>query len=315
MKIGIVGAGAMGSIFTYFFNKSGIKTIIYENNKSIVDRVSSGLNVRVEQKDLALNVSISGDPQTLQDCNAVFLFVKSFNTRQAMNDIRKNISRDCIFVTIQNGIGNKEVISEFIAEDKIVYGSTTIGATKIDENTVAYGGGLDITIGGKNKKSVEFIMDILGKTNLNVSISQDPDEAIWRKAIINAGINPIGALLEIPNGMIIQNEYASAIMEEIIREAVRVSSSLGIIFNPDDMVSVARNVCAKTAINRCSMFQDLKPKTPEAKECSSKIKNGIAKKTEIESINGIVIEYGKKKSIPTPYNEVIYKLIKAKELV
>jgi 2-dehydropantoate 2-reductase len=315
MKIGIVGAGAMGSIFAYFLNKSDIKTIIYEKNKSIVDKVSSGLNVYVDKEVSTLNVSISGDPQALQDCNAVFLFVKSFHTRQAMIDISKNLQQDCIFVTIQNGIGNKEIISEFIAEDKIVYGSTTIGATKTDKNTVAYGGGLDITIGGKNKKSVEFILDILSKINLNVTINPNPDEAIWRKAIINAGINPIGALLEIPNGMIIRNEYASALMEGIIREAVRVASSLGIIFDPDDMVSVARNVCAKTAINLCSMFQDLKPKTPEAKDCVSKTKCDIVKKTEIESINGIIIEYGKKNSIPTPYNEVIYKLIKAKELI
>ena len=141
--------------------------------------------------------------------------------------------------------------------------------------------------------------DILKKANLDVTVVDDPDIAVWKKAIINAGINPLGALLEIPNGGIISNAYSKRIQEQIVREAVNVALSIGITFNPDEMVELTRGVCEKTSKNLCSMLQDRQAN----------------RRTEIDSINGIIIEHGKRASITTPYNDTVYCLIKAMEFL
>ena len=128
-------------------------------------------------------------------------------------------------------------------------------------------------------------------------IAENPDLAVWKKAIINAGINPLGAILEVPNGEIVKNEYSTKVQEHIVGEAVKVASSLGLYFDLNEMIRTTRDVCEKTSANLCSMLQDRQAK----------------RKTEIDNINGIIIEYGKKASIRIPYNDAVYCLVKALE--
>ncbi len=297
MKIGIVGAGAMGSMFANFFQQANINTVLFEKNAYLLANLKQGLTIILDDKKLKIKLDIGDDPKLLSGCNIIFIFVKSYDTEEAIKKISSGIDQHTIIATLQNGLGNKEIIARYIPEKKIVYGSTSIGATRVDNNTVRLGGMGNIVIGGKNEP-VKIVEGVLKKAGLDVAITNNADAAIWKKAIINAGINPLGALLEIPNGKIISNEFTKNIQEFIVREAVKTALPLGLSFDPDEMVRQTRSVCEKTAKNLCSMLQDV-----------------IAKRrTEIDSINGIIIEYSKKNSIATPYNDMIYNLIKAKEL-
>ncbi len=299
MKTGIVGAGAMGSLFAYFFKRAGISAVIYERNAVAVNRIKSGLYVILGGQRLGIDIEISEKPDVLNACGSVFLFVKSYSTDEAVRNIAPYLSSDCILVTLQNGIGNKDIIAGFIPEERIVYGSTIIGATKVDENTVSHGGSDEVIIGGKNSDSVDKIKALLDLAGLAVTISYSPEEAVWKKAIINAGINPIGALLGIPNGKIIDNEYTRSIQEAVIREAVAVSAAHGLSLDPASLAKAAEDVCAKTAVNLCSMLQDVNAR----------------RKTEIDSINGSIVRYGEKYAIDVPVNRTLYGLIKARELL
>lgn len=298
MKVGIVGAGAMGTIFYYIFRGVDIDTVLLARNSEAVSKIKQGLNVIVDDKTETVSADIDKNPNILKGCSIIFLFVKSYSTEEAMKGIKDFIDSDSIIVTLQNGIGNREVIAKFILEERIVYGSTSIGATKIDANTVRLGGMGNNIIGGASREALKSVEDVLKKANLDVQVTDDPDTAIWKKAIINAGINPLGALLSISNGLIVGNEYSTRLQEEIVREAVNVASSMGVILDSDEMVNLTRSVSEKTSKNLCSMLQDINAK----------------RKTEIDSINGIIIEYGREQSINTPYNEAVYFLIKAKEL-
>jgi 2-dehydropantoate 2-reductase len=299
MRIGIVGAGAMGSIFAYFFVKAKTDVVIFESNTNTVMNYKHGINIILEEKKQKIRIPIDNNPQILAECDIIIIFVKSYDTEEAIKKIAPIIGKQTVIVSLQNGLGNKETIARYISEDIIVYGSTSIGATKIDNNTVRLGGMGDIVIGGTSQDKVKTVKNVLNLASLEITIAENPDAIVWKKAIINAGINPLGALLEISNGQIINNEYSKKIQEQIVREAVITAVSLGLLFDPDDMVCQTISVCEKTSKNLCSMLQDV-----------------IAKrKTEIDSINGIIIEYAKKSSIDTPYNVTIYNLIKAKEML
>jgi len=302
MKVGIIGAGAMGSIFAYFFSKADIETTLLEKDKNIIRNIQNGLNVEAGDEKKTIKINASDDPSVLMDCGIIIIFVKTYNTEDAIKKIMPvigNGNNKSIIVSLQNGIGSKEIIAKYISEDRIVYGSTSIGATRVNTNTVILGGMGDIVIGGSNKEAVTIAENIFKSARLNVTVAENPDEAIWKKAIVNAGINPIGALLGVPNGDIIKNEFSSKLQERIVKEAVDVAMSIGLSFNADEMIVLTRTVCEKTAKNLCSMLQDV----------------NAHRRTEIDSINGIIIQYGFKSSIPTPYNDALYCLIMARKLL
>jgi 2-dehydropantoate 2-reductase len=298
MKIGIIGAGAMGSIFAFFFKRMNIETVLFEKNPEILASYQKRVEIIIDDRVHEFNFDISDNPQILSNCDIIFIFVKSYHTEEAVKQIHKYINTNCIITTLQNGLGNKEKISKYIQADNIVYGSTSIGATKLDNNKIRFGGMGNITIGGQDSEAVKTVKNALELASLNTTVTENPDLAVWKKAIINAGINPIGALLEIPNGRILSNEFTSRIQDRIIKEAVMTAISLGLNLDQEEMVKETRDVCRKTEKNLCSMLQDVLAK----------------RKTEIDSINGIIIEYAKMNLVAVPYNEVVYNLVKAKEL-
>jgi len=297
MNAGIIGAGSMGSIFSWFFSRAKVKNVIFENDENTVSSLKKGLSVINNEKTEKIDLNINSNPAILSDCNLIFIFVKSYSTEDAVKSIKNNIKPDSIVISLQNGLGNYDIISKHIPDERIIYGTTTIGAAKTDASTVKFGGTGSITIGGKNKKNLDITEKLLNNSGFNVSVTSNPEKAVWEKAIINAGINPLGAILSVPNGEIIKNEYALDLQKKIITESVTTAETLGLDIKTEYMIDLTKKVCLNTSANRCSMLQDIANK----------------KRTEIDSINGKIIEYGKRFNLETPVNETIYSLIKAME--
>ena len=298
MKAGIVGAGALGLLFAHSFHEHMINFAIYEVNREIVDDIKrNGINLLRDGVSKNIGPAIDSSPEILRDCDVIFLFVKSYSTLGAVSDIKDSISQDSVIVSLQNGLGNVEEIKKFIDTDRIVYGSTTIGAAKSSFSTVVAGGSGIINIGGVDKESTIKVDSLLKKSGFDSRIIDDPDSAIWNKAIINAGINPIAAILNIPNGGILSNIYALTLQENVIREGTDAAIANNIEINFDEILQTTRDVCKKTSENLCSMLQDIRN----------------FRKTEIESINGKIIEYGEKTGLNMSFNKSLYMLIKSME--
>ncbi|MCX7677834.1 MAG: 2-dehydropantoate 2-reductase [Spirochaetes bacterium] len=296
-KIGIVGAGAMGCLFAHYFVRANIDVMLYDLPSRIA-LLKNGIRVALfDGLTSETYVSVSSTPSELNDCSIVFIFVKSYSTRDAALAISPYLNRDTILVTLQNGIGNKEILQEIFPNNRIVYGATTIGAHINHEGIICEGGKGNIIIGSSNKVALENVCALFHATELPVECTSQPDLAVWRKAIINAAINPLGALLGITNGEIILSPQLRHIQKKIIREAVQVASSLGITLISEELVEETSEVCKKTARNRCSMLQDIE----------------AGRKTEIDSINGKIIQLAQLAGISTPYNDAIYCLIVARE--
>ncbi len=297
MRIGIAGGGAMGSLFAWYFHRAGIDVSVYEADNAAAESLKSGLSVTAEGRTDIITLSACSDPSILRDRGMIFLFVKSYSTGAAMRSIAPHLSPDAIIVSLQNGLGNREAIAAHVPAGRIVYGSTTIGAYKTAPHALVLGGMGDIVLGGTGSGAVDAVAEALRLARLPVTVTKRPDETIWRKAIINAGINPVAALLGIPNGKIIESEHLSLLQKNIVFEAAAAARALGIDLDSEAMAAATREICAKTAANRCSMLQDLDAGRP----------------TEIDSINGMIIRYGREHRIDTPYNEAVYALIKYRE--
>lgn len=298
MKTGIIGAGSLGSLFAHYFHEHLIDFVIYEKNSDTVKSIAeNSLTMLKGNSSRTIQVSISSNPEILKDIDVLFLFVKSYSTSEAVQDIIPFLNKNSILVSLQNGLGNIDEIKRFLDHDKIVYGTTTIGAAKSSMNSVISGGSGIINIGGIENGNVLKVHHLLNSAGLNSYIVERPDYFLWHKAVINAGINPVAAILGIPNGDILSNKYASDLQEYIVKEAVDCAKANNIDMDFSEILKTTRDVCDKTAINICSMLQD--------------IRNG--RKTEIESINGKIIEYARGKGIEVPYNMAVYLLIRSME--
>ncbi len=288
----------MGSLFAWYFHRAGMDVSVYEADPAVAESLKNSLSVSAEGRTDVISLSAGSDPSILGNRGILFLFVKSYSTAAAMRSIAPHLSPDSIVVSLQNGLGNKETIAAHVPDRRIVYGSTTIGAYKTAANALVLGGMGDIQLGGTDSAAVGAVAESLRGARLPVTITERPDETIWRKAIINAGINPVAALLGITNGKIIESEHLSRLQKHIVIEAVAAARALSIDLDSDGMIATTREICAKTAANRCSMLQDLEAGRP----------------TEIDSINGMIIRYGREHRIDTPYNEAVYALIKYREM-
>ncbi len=300
MKVGIIGAGALGSLYAHYFHDHLIDFVIYEKNGDAVSEINkNGLTLIKGESSRSIKPEISTSPEILGDAEIVFIFVKSYSTAEALDDVSFFLNKSSIIVSLQNGLGNVEEIRKIIEPERIVYGTTTFGASKSSYSTVVAGGAGVVNIGGAEAGHVLKVHHLLNSVDLNSYTVDDPDLFLWNKAVINAGINPVAAILGITNGEILSNSFAALLMENILREAVNAASANCINMEFPAMLKATREVCEKTSTNRCSMLQD--------------ITNG--RKTEIESINGTIIEAGKNKGLDMPCNSTIFLLIKSLETI
>lgn len=296
-QVGIVGAGAMGSLFAYFFIRARLDVALFDI-PARTEALRSGLRIRLlDGTHETVKVRASSDAEILRQCGIIFIFVKSYATRDAALAIASHIAPHAVFVTLQNGLGNKEILKETFPSHALVSGATTIGAY-IDEDGIVHEGGKGtITIGASHSDALERVFTLLSRANLPVEITPNPDETLWKKAIVNAAINPLGALARIPNGKIIESKYLRTIQEHLIREAVSAAAKEGMQFDVDELIAQVREVCAKTAQNRCSMLQDMEK----------------GRRTEIDTITGYIIHTAHQHGITVPYNEVVFALMVACE--
>lgn len=298
MKAGIVGAGALGSLFAHIFQRAGITFSMYEKDKSVVDEISThGLTLVEGEISDIIHPSISTSAGILSDADIIILFVKSYATEDAVKDIKSLIKNDSVIVSLQNGLGNFEAIARHIDENRIVLGTTTIGATKTGRSSVALGGKGSITIGSSSADSVEAADILFSKTGFPLNRIFNPHIAVWKKAIINAGINPIATMLDIRNGEILEIPYAMELQKQVVEESVRAAKSAGIQLDTESMLNEVRDICDKTSANICSMLQDIRNR----------------RRTEIDSINGSIMDTSARHGLPAPVTTTLHLLVKGLE--
>ncbi|HOP61928.1 MAG TPA: 2-dehydropantoate 2-reductase [Spirochaetota bacterium] len=299
MKAGIIGAGALGSLFAHKFQRAGISYSILEKDSAVVDEINNnGLTLIDSDTSDIIHPLISTNPAIISDADIILFFVKSYSTSDAVESIRSYIRDDSIIVSLQNGLGNFESIAEYFDKDRIVLGTTTTGATKTGPASVRAGGEGVITIGSSSADSLETADILFSKACQKFNRIFNPHIAVWKKAVLNSGINPIASIMNISNGEILENPYCMKLQEQVVMEAVNTANSAGISLSYNSMLSEVRDVCIKTSTNICSMLQDIKSK----------------RKTEIDSINGAIIKTASDHNLNVPVTETLYNIVKGIEL-
>ncbi len=301
MKIVVVGPGAIGSLFAAFLSKSKEEVWLLDHDQERAARLnSSGISIEGLSGSWQAQVKVSASVQEVADADLVLLCVKSFHTKSAVETIKPILGRETKILTLQNGIGNLEIISELAGSDRVLAGITNEGATSIDIGRIRHAGRGETVIGsidGKTPVQLRGIREIFNKVGLDCKMSRDIKGLLWSKLIINVGINALSALTRLPNGKLIEYEGARRILRDAVTEGARIAKRKRIKLNFDDPLAKVEAVCEGTQGNLSSMLQDILKK----------------KRTEVDFINGVIVRFGQELGIDVPANRFLLDLIKTIE--
>jgi 2-dehydropantoate 2-reductase len=296
MKVAIVGAGAMGSLFGGLLAESGQAVWLLDVWSEHVDAINAkGLMVEWQGETRRVDIKATTTPAEIGSADLIVIFVKSTQTRAASSAAAGLIHSDSLVLTLQNGMGNADVIAEFIDSDRVLAGTTAYGATLLGPGSIRHAGKGPTIIGmwsGRNPDVALRVADVLAGAGIATETVEDVRSVVWGKLLINVGINAITALTGIKNGELLDLTSTQEISRRAVEEAVSVAKAQGISVR-DDAVEHVFEIARATAVNRSSMGQDV----------------DHGRITEIEAINGVIVKEGARLGIDTPVNQTLTGLI------
>jgi len=301
MKIVIVGPGAIGCLFAAYLAKSKEEIWLLDKNSQRAAKLNEcGISLEGVSANWQAKPKTTANPQDIGQADLIIICVKSFHTKAAIEQILPLLSPETKILTLQNGIGNVEIISELAGEERVMAGVTNEGATLIDTGKIRHAGRGETIIGaidGKTPVAMRAIREIFNQVGLECKMSRDIKSLLWSKLIINVGINALSAITRLPNGKLIEYEGTRRILRDAVTEAARIAKRKRIKLIFDDPLAKVEAVCEGTQKNLSSMLQDVLRK----------------KRTEVDFINGVIVRLAQELSIDVPTNKFLLDLIKTIE--
>lgn len=298
MRVAIVGIGAMGSLFAARLAPLAQITL-FGHWAEQLEALRQGLTlIEPTGKKRRVSVRATGDPSQIEPAEVVFVLVKSYQTRSVSPHLKAFLQPDGLAITLQNGLNNLEAIAAAVGTRRAILGITTDGATLLQPGVVGHAG-RGVTHLGRNPQQesdhLQRIASLLRRGGFAAKVADDVDSIVWGKLVVNTAINPLTALLHVPNGALLENETARRLAAQAADESAAVAEAMGVMLPFADAPEHALDVARSTAHNRSSMLQD--------------VLNG--RPTEIESISGAVTRLGSEYGVQTPVNEALQQLIVA----
>ena len=300
MRIGIIGAGALGTLFGYRLAHDNDVTMV-DAKSDIVAAIAAG-GLGLAGTDERRPVRISRSSRDLYGSHVLFVFVRVTDTMSALRPFVNELDPACAIVTLQTGISNEDAVKAVLGGNvALVVGATTETARTTGPGTAEPLGSGTTILGpaGASPDVCARIARLLSEAGMSASVAYDIRPHLWGKLIANAAINPVAALLDRPNGVILHEADAGELARSLAHEAAAVASAMRVSLPFGDPWSYVRSIVEQTRDLRNSMLVDLH--------------NGV--QTENEYINGAVAAAGRRAALATPYNETMFRLIRAREAV
>jgi 2-dehydropantoate 2-reductase len=302
MKIAVVGAGAMGSLFGAMLAEAGNEVWLYDVWIEHVQTINKdGLHIERDGQTRTLSIEATTDPEQIGQAELVIIFVKSTHTAAAAETARKLAGSEGAVMTLQNGMGNADILSEFIDPERVLAGTTSHGATMLGPGRIRHAGVGATTIGAwaeteRGRERAHKLSYFFTGIGIETEAVDDVRRVLWNKLLINIGINAITALTAIKNGQILDLEITRQLSRHAVEEAMEIAGKMNIKVR-EDAVDHVYAVAEATAVNRSSMGQDVDHK----------------RQTEIGTINGFIVRQAKRLGLQAPVNETLTALIQTLE--
>ena len=313
MNILIIGAGAVGIGLAASVKSQGADISIFARGKTAQAIRENGIErcgLFEHYSFASEEISVYEDYKSIESDSFEYIFITSKTTANAdiahnLNENRHILKENGKIIIFQNGFGNDEYFLEYFSEKEVFSARVITGFTRperhISEVTVYTEPILIGSLQHESPESLREIADMITASGIRCELTDEVDKYLWAKMLYNCALNPLGAILDVNYGKLTESEYSKQIMDRIIDEIFDVmhASGYSTLWNSSNEYKKVfySKLVPDTYGHYSSTHQDIKRKI----------------KTEIESLNGKVIELGIKNNVDVSANEIIYNLIKTIE--
>jgi 2-dehydropantoate 2-reductase len=301
MRIAVVGAGAMGSIFGSRFAGGGHDVVLVDVARPLVDTINeSGVTVVRGDESTNTRVPATTDPTEIGPVDAVVFCVKCYHTASATELARPLVGPDTIVASLQNGWGNGDVLAAAFPPEQVVVGVTYNSGLVVEPGKVVHPADQPTLVGafanGADDRPAR-LAEALQSSGLEASVASPVRPEIWKKLILNAATLPTAALTGMNAGALTAHESMHELVSETAREASAVARALGYDIDAEERVEYIHALLEKAGPTRGSMLQDFE----------------AGRRTEIDVINGAVVSAADEHGVDVPLNRSFVALVKGWE--
>lgn len=303
MKIGVVGSGAMGSLFGARLVESGADVVLVDTDLPHIEAMQERGLAFDDSGDIRhIPVKATADHAEAGPVDVIIFFVKHPHTRQAIRDARPMMHDRTYVWTPQNGVGNVELIAEIVPETRIAKGLTSSTSVVTAPGRIVnnFRGSTETFIwpvDGGSHPPLAALAELMTHAGLPTYLAPDIDYRIWRKLCVNTTLTALTAAVNTAIGPIGESEAGQRLMRAIVEEVVAVANAKGIPLQFEDGFGYVEELREKAFEHIGSTTMDMQAKRP----------------TEIEAMNGAVAREGQRLNVPTPANAVVADIVRILE--
>ena len=305
MKIVMLGAGALGSTIGGTLAMGGNDVHFVDMWQEHVDLINKdGLHMTNEKEDWYVRVDARTTADTIGEADLVIVLVKSFATKQAVEQLKQTnvIGKNTLVMSLQNGLGNEETIASVIGSENVISGKTYVGGRLIQAGYISAGvQGKWTYIGelnGEITDRIQTVCNVFNDAGLLCEVSDNIKGLILDKLLINVAAGALCGITRLPYGPLYEEDYIKDVAVAAIQEGIQVAKAAGVVLKSEDpqypWVAASEGL---PGTFKTSILQSLELKRP----------------TEIDFINGSIVEWGKKYGIATPVNQTLVACVKGIE--
>ena len=300
MKIAVIGAGAMGSIYGGHLSLQN-EVYLVDTNQEVVRNINEkGITLEENGIDNVYRPKAVTSTADLPEMDLVILFVKALFSRAALAGNRNLIGKDTYLMTLQNGSGHEDILGEFVPQDHIIIGTTEDQGTILGMGHIRHGG-----TGGTNlgmlcpdaEGMLPRLKETLDACGFRAKIHENIQQLIWNKLFVNVALSAVTAVLNVKMGYIAEDPNAFALSKQLLHEAVTVAHAMGLEADEDHLLQEIKETSERVPEGITSICADLS--------------NG--RKTEVDTISGSVVRAAKKVGVPVPAHEFLVNMEHAME--
>ena len=298
MKIAVIGSGAMGLLFGAKLAQAGNDVTMVDVVPVVIERINTqGIHLKFGDSDSFVPVKASFAQDMKAPVDLAILFTKTIYSKSALDACGSYVGPETWMLTMQNGLGNIELMEEYLPLERIIAGVTTFGADLVEPgHTVSSGHGYLKIMSANNQitPELEQINAVLQEAGLGSQIVDDVMVAIWEKVAFNAGINATSAVCRVPCGGMGVTPEGTELCYKIADETCRIANAHGVPANAEEVRKTLEATIFRLHKDHfTSMAQDILHK----------------RKTEAAFISGGVLKKARELGLEAPYNEALYCLL------
>ncbi|WP_183727661.1 MULTISPECIES: ketopantoate reductase family protein [Paraburkholderia] len=299
MEIAILGAGAMGSLFGGLLAEAGHDVTLLDIDEAHLEAIRrDGLRLSTDRGERVVVKLRALRPEAAQRApELLIVFTKTMHTEAALDAARALIGPHTSVLSLQNGLGNVERLARSVPRERIMVGVTTWPADKPSAGRVSsHGSGMTRLMSADGETRVSVARTVAALNSAGLACSADPDVwiTIWEKVAFNAALNSLCAITQCTVGELSNVPDGPELALKIVAEVAAVARATGVAVDETHMVANVRHALANHRSHRPSMLQDVL----------------AGRRTEIEAINGAVVEAARAVSMAVPCTQTLLQLVR-----